>query len=180
VGVLFQPIAWREPTETPRYARLGDRELVIALPTAHPLATLDRIPRRALLEETYVDWPDASWPELAIHARRQLFGTPDHPRRIEVLEAVDDSVIDLVRAGRGFASVAIPAPAPLPMPSEGVVHRRVEDPPPLIEYGVAWVEPNASSATAGFVGLAQTASEHPGRAEGSEPAGRSPARRRGA
>ena len=153
VGVLFHPIDWPEPKEAPRYARLGDRELVIALPTAHRLASLDRVPRAALLEETFVDWPESFWPELAVHARRQLFGTADHPKRIEVLEALDDSVQDVVGGGAGFACLAIPADGPLPIPPSGIVYRRVEDPRPLLEYGLVWVEPNASTATATFVEL---------------------------
>lgn len=157
VAILFQPIDWRDRSETPRYARLGGRELVIALPAGHSLTALERVPRGGLLGETYVDWPDAFWPELAAHARQQLFGRTDHPDRVEVLEAVEGSVMDLVRDGRGFASVAIPPDGPLPTPAEGVVFRRVEDPTPLLEYGVAWVEPNASTATAGFVGLAEVA-----------------------
>lgn len=154
VGVAYQPIEWSDPVDPVRSARLGERELVIALPSEHALVTHDRVARAALLAMTFVDWPDQFWPELAIHARRQLFGTPDHPDRLEVVEAVEDSVPDLVRNGRGFAVSAIPAGGPLPAPVEGIVYRRVEDPPPMLEYGLVWVEPNASPATVEFLRLA--------------------------
>jgi DNA-binding transcriptional LysR family regulator len=149
----LHPIDWPEPGEPPAYVRLGDQELVVALPAAHRLASLDRVPREALLDETFVDWPEGFWPQLAAHARVQLFGTADHPDRIEVLEALEDSVPEVLASRGGFAAYAIAANGPTPIPPSGIVYRRVEEPVPLLEYGLVWLEPNASSATATFVEL---------------------------
>ena len=151
IGVVYVPFDWAEPGEAPRFVPLGRRELLIALPPAHPLATDGDIPRSALLREPFLDRSDASCPALVGHIRRLLFGGAEHPRRIEILHGVDESKLDLVRKGRGLTVCAVATGCDLPPPADGIAYRRVEEPRPMLEYGLLWVEPNASPATGAFV-----------------------------
>jgi hypothetical protein len=119
------------------------------------LAALDELPRVSLLNEPFLWWPDAVLPSVAAFAREALFGTTEHPHVIETVDGVDEGRLEQVRRGIGLTSILIPASGDLPSPPGGVVFRRVEPPRPLIGYGLLWVEPNASPATARFLEVAR-------------------------
>ena len=153
VAVVHQPIEIPEHGESPSYVPLGWRELIVALPEDHPLGSLDALPRDALLEEQFLSWPDPLWPRQAAHWRELLFGTKTHPNVIEVFDAFDGTQLELVRRGPALTWFSAPADEPLPAPPQGIVFRRVEDPRPLIEYGMVWADPSVSPATARLVAL---------------------------
>jgi DNA-binding transcriptional LysR family regulator len=157
IGAIHQPLDWPEGAETARYLRLGEQEVLIVLPADHPLAALDRIDRDDLLRERVIGVPRDLAPRFAEHVTRTLFGVFPHPRAIEVPEAIDrDSRFRMVAEGKGLAGIAVPASAELPPVRDGVVFRRVADPPPLIEYGLVWFDVNASPATQSFIEVARS------------------------
>jgi len=93
---------------------------------------------------------------LSRHLSRVLFGLGRHPLAVEIPGALDhDSRLRLVAEGRGLATIAVPATSELPPTREGVVYRRLEDPPALVEFGLVWLDTNASPTTLGFVDIAR-------------------------
>jgi DNA-binding transcriptional LysR family regulator len=140
---------------TPRYQRLGAHEILVLLPEGHRLSALDRLPRAELLGERFLDWPRTLNPTLMDHVRLATFGVAEHPGRVEVADAVDGpSRAPLVADGLGIAVDAVPYPAEVLPERTGVVYRRVEDPPPLIEHGLIWYEGELSSLASAFIELA--------------------------
>jgi DNA-binding transcriptional LysR family regulator len=157
VGAAHQPIDWPEVAETPRYLRLGDQEVLIVLPADHPLTRVGRIDRDDLLEERVIGTPQDLAPKFAQHVTRILFGVYPHPHAIDVPGAIDrDSRFRMVAEGKGLAGIAIPANTDPPSDRDGVVFRRVADPPALIEYGLFWFDVNASQATESFIEVARS------------------------
>jgi DNA-binding transcriptional LysR family regulator len=144
-----------------RYLRLGKVELLVALPEWHQLASMDRIPRSALLEEPFLDWPRSINPPLVRHIHHVLFGDVEHPQVVEVYEAVDANRLLLVAEGKGIAVSFFPGLAELDI--LGIAFRRVVAPEPTLDYGVCWFDENASSSVPAFVeiarGLAEPATE---------------------
>jgi len=142
-----------EPTAVLRYLRLGVIEMLVAIPTGHRLARLDRIPRSAILEETFLDWPRNSNPTYVDHLHRMLFGGAEHPRSVEVLEYVEANRLLMVAEGRGLAVTL--SPTALELGIQGVVLRRMEDPVPVVEYGLLWTDMPVSTFVQAFVDLAK-------------------------
>jgi DNA-binding transcriptional LysR family regulator len=136
-----------------RYLRLGTIELPIAVPAGHRLAAAPRISRNDLRQETFVEWPRSTNPLLTDHIHRQLFGNGEPRRRIESPDGTDASRLLLVAKGVGLTVAGFPQIADLRIPD--VVFRRLEDPVPTIEYGVAWSEGHVSPILAAFVALAR-------------------------
>jgi LysR family transcriptional regulator, benzoate and cis,cis-muconate-responsive activator of ben and cat genes len=155
MAVAHQPLDWPGGQEAPRYLRLGDQEVLVVLPALHPLARHERIERDDLLLERIIGVPQDLAPTFAEHVTRTLFGVYPHPHAVDIPEAVDrDSRFRLVAQGQGLAGIAVPARAGIPPDRGDVVFRRVADPPALIEYGLFWVDVNASQATRSFVEVA--------------------------
>jgi DNA-binding transcriptional LysR family regulator len=141
VAIVFFPFKSVEPKA--RYQQLGTFELVVILPEGHRLAELERIPRSELLEESFVDWPRNANPEMTEHIHRIMFGTPEHPRTLQVPDLDDAHRLEHVANGEGFGISGLPSGPDLPVP--GVVFRRLDPPTPLIGYGVAWVDGHPSA-----------------------------------
>jgi DNA-binding transcriptional LysR family regulator len=154
VAMVHQPYEWLDEAEAPDYVRLGNGELLIVLPVGHALARHEHVAREQLLEEPFVHSPDGLWPRFVESMHRTLFGVARHPRPVVVPDAIDpDSRVRLVAEGQGFTAISVPAGSDLPSTRDGVVFRRLQDPPALIEYGLAWLETNASPVTRSFVEL---------------------------
>ena len=131
---------------------LGAFDVVVAIPEGHHLASLQRIPRAALLGERFVVRPRSANPRLVDHLHRALFGRLDHPYPIEVADGAETSQLVVVAEGNGLAAALVdPSERPIP----GVVYRPVEHPEPRIEFGVAWVDSNASPLVPAFVEMAR-------------------------
>jgi len=140
------------PMKDVRYLRLGDAEILVALPNGHRLAPMERIPRSELLEETLIAWPRTVNPTLIDHLHRSVFGDIGHPRSVEVDELTDSARLQLVAEGRGIAMVVSPTAAEH---IQGIVLRRFEDPPPSMEMGLVWYDLHASPFVPAFVDLAR-------------------------
>jgi DNA-binding transcriptional LysR family regulator len=136
-----------------RYLRVGALELLVVMREAHPLAALDRIPRRELLDTPFVTWARAFNPELMDHIHRSLFGEGPHPALVEASDLTQTTRLSLVARDDELAGIALPSDIDLGVP--GLVYRRVEEPAPAIEYGIVWLENAASPAVPHFVQLAR-------------------------
>lgn len=150
---VFRPF---EAEEEPSYLPLGHAEVLLAVPSDHRLAELERIPRDGLIWETLLISPRSANPHVADHVFGSLFGTVDHPNTVEVTD-VGAERLQHVADGRGLTLVAIPMERLHPVP--GVVYRRVEDPVPTIEYGLAWFEEPRRDGLAVFLDLARELTE---------------------
>jgi hypothetical protein len=157
IGAVHQPLDWPEGAEAPQYLRLGDQEILLVLPSDHRLASVGRIEREDLLDEPVLGIPQELAPRFAEHVIRALFGVYPHPRAVDLPQAIDrDSRFRMVADGVGISGIAVPVTAEPPSDRDGVVFRRVTDPPPLIEYGLVWFDVNGSQATTSFIEAARS------------------------
>jgi DNA-binding transcriptional LysR family regulator len=138
-----------QPVQSIEYLRLGALEVTVVLPEGHRLAGLERIPRKELLAEPFVTLPRNVNPPVIDHMYRLAFGRSEHPHALEVLDAMAGARLLLVSQGSGFTLTTLPESAQLRIP--GVVYRRVEDPVPEIEYGVAWSRIHAQPFVEPFI-----------------------------
>jgi len=156
LGVVHPPLDWPNDAEPPGYVKLGTQEVLLVIPAGHPLAAQERVERAALLDEPVIGIPQDLAPKFTKRLIRDLFGVFPHPRSMDLPEAVDrDARFRLVAEGRGITGIALPANAEFPRDRDGVVFRRVAGRPTLIEYGLAWLEVNASPSTLSFVEVAR-------------------------
>jgi DNA-binding transcriptional LysR family regulator len=151
LGVAFAYLPF-ESAEAPRFLPLGRVELMLALPEDHRLAVADRVPRAELLKEPLLVGPRSVNPLLADHVNRALLGRVEHPHPVEISD-IGSARFRLVAEGVGISPVAFPTEALLPI--RGVVYRRVEDPAPIIEYGLAWFDDAVSPALPAFLDVAR-------------------------
>jgi DNA-binding transcriptional LysR family regulator len=157
VAIVHVPF---DATEPPNYLRLGELELVIVLPWEHRLASADRIPRAALLEAPFVSWPRNAAPRLTDYLRGLLFGDAEHRQVVEIPDLLPDARVRLVGQGRGLSATLVP-PNEESCPPPDIVCRRLEDPVPRVEYGLAWFDVNASRWTSAFVDVAREIARKP-------------------
>jgi DNA-binding transcriptional LysR family regulator len=128
---------------------IGSVEVLAALPEGHPLAALDRIPRSELMKEPFVAQPRGMDPGLVDHIRGLMFGPGEHPQVIEASGASQGSRMALVVQGKGIAVAFSAETEESRIP--GVAYRRIEDPAPMVEVGVAWLEANDSPVVSEFL-----------------------------
>lgn len=138
--------------EEPEFLTLGSIEVLVAVPATHPFAKLDRIPKQRLLEEPFLIGPRSINPPLYDRINRVLLGIDEHPRRVMITD-VGAGRFRLVADGMGITPVAVPTEPLLEIP--GVAYRRVEGPPPTVEYGLAWFEDHVSPALPAFLDVAR-------------------------
>ncbi|HET6792339.1 MAG TPA: LysR substrate-binding domain-containing protein [Actinomycetota bacterium] len=151
VAVVLSPFRSVEPA--PRYQQLGTFELVVIAPEGHRWAGLERVPREELLQEPFLDWPHNIDPEMIDHIHRLLFGGTRHPFALSVPEIEDARRLERVANGGGFAIGVLPAGFERGAP--GVVFRPVEEPTPLVGYGIVWSDDNPSPALESFLDVAK-------------------------
>jgi DNA-binding transcriptional LysR family regulator len=138
-----------EPLDGLSLLPAGTLELVIALSERHRLASHDRIPRPELLEEPFLTWPRTFNPPLMDHIHRSLFGDRAHP---ELVEAPDlTQVTRLTRLARSDRMIGLGLPAEAELGIPGLVYRRLEDPVPAVDYGLAWLNEHDSPFATGFI-----------------------------
>jgi DNA-binding transcriptional LysR family regulator len=159
VAVLLAPFATPDSARTLNYLALGQVELLVALPEGHRLASFDRIPRSQLLREPFLDWPRHSNPVLIDHLHRLLFGDAGHPLPRTFLDLTEGNRVLQVAQGREVTAILNPWVTELGV--RGVVFRRLEDPAPLVEYGIAWFDSGPSPFLAEFISLAHTLAKTP-------------------
>ena len=151
VAVVLSPFRSVEPP--PRYQQLGTFELVVIAPEGHRWTGLERVPRRELLQEPFLDWPRNIDPEMIDHIHRVVFGVTRHPRALSVPEIEDARRLERVANGKGFAIAVLP-PGP-ERRAPGVVFRPVEEPTPLVGYGIVWSQDHPSQAVEAFLDVAR-------------------------
>lgn len=135
------------------YVKLGTVEPVVAIPAGYALAREERIAPKRLVGETLLDWPTAFNPPLIDQVHHILFGDERPDRTIEVADLSDASRLVRVAGGEGIAVIFCPSVAELTI--EGVVFRRLEDPVPQLEYGIAWFDSAISPYVRPFVDVAR-------------------------
>ena len=150
VAVVLSPFKSVEPP--PRYEQLGTFELLVVVPEGHRWAGLDRVPRRELVEEPFLDWPHNIDPEMIDHIHRVAFGAARHPLALSVHEIEDARRLERVANGDGFAIAVLP-PGFEPR-GPGVVFRPIEEPTPLVGYGIVWSQGHPSPALESFLSVA--------------------------
>jgi DNA-binding transcriptional LysR family regulator len=136
-----------------RYLALGALEIRVALPDAHPLSALDRIPPAELLKERFIEVPRAVDPSLVDHAREQVFGDAEVPEPVEVADTTLETRLRMVADAEGFTLTIRPEETDLPVP--GVAYRSIAGRTPTVEYGLAWLDSSASAFVASFVETAE-------------------------
>jgi DNA-binding transcriptional LysR family regulator len=138
IAIVHSPF---EASRMPRYLGLGEQEIVLVVPESHRLAHLERVPRAELMQEPFLAWPRSVNPVLVDHICRALFGMEEPPNVIEVPVGVDGSSrARLIEEGLAIAAETVPLPIDRLPEREGVVYRRLQDPPALLEYGLAWFD----------------------------------------
>jgi len=138
-----------EPMDGLTLLPAGTLEIMIALSERHRLASKDRISRSELLAEPFLTLPRTSDPTLMDHIHRSLFGDRRHPSLIEVPDL--NEVTRLARLARSEQLVGLGLPAEAELRIPGLALRRVEDPVPIVEYGLAWFDEHAAPFAATFI-----------------------------
>lgn len=126
-----------------RYLALGTLEIRVALPDAHPLSALDRIPSAELLKERFIAVPRAVDPSFVDHVREQVFGEAEAPDPVEVADTTLETRLRMVADAEGFTLTIRPEETDLPIP--GVAYRHIGGRTPMVEYGLAWLDVSASA-----------------------------------
>jgi DNA-binding transcriptional LysR family regulator len=150
LAIVFAPF---QSPQGLRYFRLEEAELMVALPRDHHLSSLERIPRSELLKEPLLEGPRSVNPSVTDHIHRSIFGEIEHPRRLEFAEILETNRFQLVADGRGLALTVAPLAAGMRI--HGIVFRRIEEPTPSIECGVAWFDTHPSRLVPAFIRVAR-------------------------
>jgi hypothetical protein len=106
-------------------------------------------PRRELLTEPFLTLPRTFNPTLMDHIHRSLFGDRKHPSLIEVPDLSEIARLARLAHSEQLIGLGLPAEADLRIP--GLAHRRVEDPVPVVEYGLVWLDRYASPFATRFI-----------------------------
>ncbi|VVJ25040.1 Transcriptional regulator [Amycolatopsis camponoti] len=146
----------RPPVVAPgiEVAVVGSEEVLIAVPSDHALTRRrGRLRREWIAEEPVVFWPRENGPGQydAISAQVWPGGVP----RIVREEPEDEQLMRAVAEGAGIA--AVPEHRARGLKRRGVVLRRVAEPVPVIDLGVAWRAGTAAPVVRAFVEMARGA-----------------------
>jgi DNA-binding transcriptional LysR family regulator len=134
-------------------AVVGSEEVLIALPSGHDLARRrGRLRRAWIAGEPVVFWPRENGPGQydAISTQVWPAGVP----RIVREEPEDEQLVRAVADGAGIA--AVPEHRARALRRRGVVLRRLEEPVPRIDLGLAWRAGTAAPVVRAFVDLARS------------------------
>ena len=148
VDLAFMSVPF-EPMEGLSLLPTGTLEIMIALSERHRLASKERISRSELLAEPFLTLPRTFNPVLMDHIHRSLFGDRAHPSLIEMPDLNEATRLARLARSEGMVGLGLPAEADLRIP--GLAHRRVEDPVPVVDYGLAWFDEHASPFAATFI-----------------------------
>jgi DNA-binding transcriptional LysR family regulator len=150
----------RPPVTAPgiEVAVVGSEEVLLALPSAHPLARhRGRIRRAWIAAEPVVFWPRENGPGQydAISGQVWPGGLPPIVRE----EPEDEQLVRAVAEGAGIA--AVPEHRARALRRRGVVLRRLAAPVPRIDLGLAWRAGPLSAVVRAFVDLAANPNRGP-------------------
>lgn len=146
----------RPPVVAPgiEVAVVGSEEVLIAVPSGHALARRrGRLRREWIAAEPVVFWPRSNGPGQydAISAQVWPGGVPPIVRE----EPEDEQLMRAVAEGAGIA--AVPEHRARGLKRRGVVLRRLTDPVPVIDLGLAWRAGTPAPVVRSFVDLARGA-----------------------
>ncbi|MFD8705290.1 LysR family transcriptional regulator [Kitasatospora sp. NPDC059648] len=135
----------RPPLDVPGLACriLAEEELLLAVPSGHPLAHgRGRVDRSRIGDEPVVLWPRDNGPGMHASITGQLW--PDRPPRIVREEPDDEQLLLAVAAGHGIAPIPEGRARVFRIP--GVSLRRLTRPVPTVTLGLAHAPRTASPA----------------------------------
>jgi DNA-binding transcriptional LysR family regulator len=145
IGVLRPPIG----EEDFAFETIDRESFVVVLPKTHPLAAQQRIPLRALAQETVVMVPRDLGPGVEDDAVEFCQRAGCYPQRLAGATQML-TVIGLVAAGMGLSLV----PASMQTVRwKGIVYRPVQDRMPPADLTVAWRHDETSAVVKMFVGV---------------------------
>ncbi|MEV0570638.1 LysR family transcriptional regulator [Dactylosporangium sp. NPDC050588] len=141
----------RPPVDDPgiRWLPIGTEELLLALPTGHPLAARRRVPRELLRGEPAVMWPRDNGPGMYDRIVAQVW--PGGGFVLARHEPDDEQLLRSVAAGGVIAAVPSGRATALRVP--GVVLRRFTGAPPTVDIGLAWAASSKNPAVRALVAL---------------------------
>jgi DNA-binding transcriptional LysR family regulator len=144
IGVLRPPIG----EEDFAFETVDRESFVVVLPKTHPLASQQRIPLRALAQETVVMVPRVLWPGMEDDIVEFCQRAGCYPQRLSGATQTL-TVIGLV-AGMGLSLV----PASMQTVRwKGIVYRPVQERTPLADLTVVWRRDETSAVVKMFVGV---------------------------
>ncbi|MEV6620914.1 LysR family transcriptional regulator [Amycolatopsis sp. NPDC051106] len=148
----------RPPVVSPgiEVAVIGSEEVLLAVPSGHALARRrGRVRRAWIAAEPVVFWPRENGPGQydAISAQVWPGGLP----RIVREEPEDEQLVRAVAEGAGIA--AVPEHRARGLKRRGVVLRRLEEPVPVIDLGLAWRAGVVTPVVRAFVDSARGGAE---------------------
>jgi len=145
IGVLRHPIGEEDFV----FETIDRESFVVVLPKTHPLAAQQRIPLRALAQETVVMVPRVLWPGMEDDIVECCQRAGCYPQRLSGATQML-TVIGLVAAGMGLSLV----PASMQTVRwKGIVYRPVQDRTPHADLTVAWRRDETSAVVKTFVGV---------------------------
>jgi DNA-binding transcriptional LysR family regulator len=156
VAIVFAPFQSRRGI---RYVPLETAELVVALPQGHRLASLERVPRAELLKEPLLEGPRHANPSVTDDIHQSLFGEVEHPRLLQLADVSEGTRLQLVADGKGVTLSVLSLVGRQQVP--GIVFRRIAEPTPTIECGVAWFDAHPSPLIESFLQVAGDVAEAP-------------------
>lgn len=129
---------------------LWSEALVIALPTAHPLADLESLGWADLLTENFLVRSSGAGPQVFEHIVRRV---AEHGRspRLQRLDVGRDTLMHMVAAGEGI-TLTHEAGGHVPFP--GIVFRPIYDEKEQARFSAVWSPQNRSPALRNFLDLA--------------------------
>lgn len=127
--------------------------LVLALPAAHPLASLTRVPLRLLAGEEIVRCDRAISPHI-YDAITALFHAAGVAPRVTQEVATEAALVGLVSAGLGTGFVSASQGR---MPVAGTTYRPLDGPSVEVDLAMAWRRDDRSPLTAAFLQVVREA-----------------------
>lgn len=128
------------------YRPLGRDQLIVALPSAHPAASLDRVPLELLADEKFLVFERQAGP-LMFDSMVELCMRHGFSPKIFTARLMP-TIISLVSASVG---VALVPDCLRVLQREGVVYRPLAGASSLVEYGAAWRTEDDSPVVRAFV-----------------------------
>jgi DNA-binding transcriptional LysR family regulator len=150
VAVITLPSESAEPFN---YVRLAWIEIFAIVAQAHPLASLDRIPRDELVCHPVLTLPRSVNPEVVDQIHQVLFEGREPLSLVEAIDMAATARIASVAEDPKLIGIGFGSEAELDAP--GVVFHPFQEPTPRIEHGIAWFDTHASPFVDGFVGVAR-------------------------
>lgn len=147
----------RLPLRAPglRFERLLEERLLVALPTEHPLESLDRVPLEAISDSPLIFYYRQLMPSLHDQVV-ELYQRVDAFPRVAQYAVHVQTIVGLVASGVGLA--ILPASAER-VSREGVIYRPLDVSDATSWVGLAWVEGDNSALVKNFAATVREMAE---------------------